>query len=157
MRYIILLLLFVSCARHTEDPLVAQMQLRKMQTRTYVGTSSKAVAKELLAVLQDEGFMVKNVNAELGLITAERDTNIEKLSSKFWAYVFSGKQASWKKHSLIEITSNITEEKGKTKIRINLLLREFDNFGRIIDVHQVLEEEAYEGFFNKMQRGLISK
>lgn len=126
-----------------------------MQTRTFVDTTPKAVAKELLAILQDEGFMVKNVNAELGLITAERDTNVEKFSSKFWAYILSGRQATWKKHSLVEITSNITEEKGKTKIRINLLLREFDNHGRIVDVHQVLEEEAYVDFFEKVQRGLI--
>ncbi len=132
------------------------MRLRKMQTRTYVGTTARSVAKELLAILQDEGFMVKNVNAELGLITAERDSNIEKFASKFWAYVFSGKQATWKKHSLVEITSNITEEKGNTKVRINLLLRVFDNFGRIVDVEQVLEEEAYVDFFNKVQRGLVS-
>jgi len=132
------------------------MRLRKMQTRTYVGTTARSVAKELLAILQDEGFMVKNVNAELGLITAERDNNIEKFASKFWAYVFSGKQATWKKHSLVEITSNITEEKGNTKVRINLLLRVFDNFGRIVDVEQVLEEEAYVDFFNKVQRGLVS-
>lgn len=131
------------------------MRLRKMQTRTFVGATPKAVAKELLAILQDEGFMVKNVNAELGLITAERDTNVEKFSSKFWAYILSGRQATWKKHSLVEITSNITEEKGKTKIRINLLLREFDNHGRIVDVHQVLEEEAYVDFFEKVQNGLI--
>lgn len=157
MRYLVfLVLIFSSCARNTEDPLVAQMRLRKMQTRTYVGATAKSVAKELLAIMQDEGFMVKNVNAELGLITAERDTNIEKFSSKFWAYVFSGKQATWKKHSLIEITSNITEEKGNTKVRINLLLRVFDNFGRIVDVEQVLEEEAYVDFFNKVQRGLVT-
>lgn len=126
-----------------------------MQTRTFVGTTSKSVAKELLAILQDEGFMVKNVNAELGLITAERDTNIEKFSSKFWAYILSGRQGTWRKHSLVELTSNITEESGKTKIRINLLLRVFDNQGKIIDVHQVLEEEAYVDIFDKMQRGLI--
>lgn len=156
LRYLILILvLFSSCARSGDDPVIAQMRLRKMQTRTFVGATAKAVSKELLAVLQDEGFIVKNVSNELGLITAERDTNIEKLSSKFWAYVFSGKKARWNKHSLIEITSNISEEPGKTKIRINLLLRVFDNLGRIVDVHQVLEEEAYIDFFNKVQRGLL--
>jgi len=127
-----------------------------MQTRTYVGSNSKEVAKELLAILQDEGFMVKNVNAELGLITAERDSDIEKFRSKFWAHVFSGKQATWKKHSLVEITSNITEDKGNTKIRVNLMIRVFDNLGRVIDVHQVLDEKVYIDFFNKVQRGLVS-
>ncbi len=111
----------------------------------------------MLAVLQDEGYMVKNVSGDLGLVTAERNTHIEKFGSKFWAYVFSGKRARWKKHSLIEITSNVTEDHANTKLRINFLVRVYDNLGRVVDVHQILDEEPYTEFFNKVQKGLLSK
>ncbi len=127
-----------------------------MQTRIFAGADAKTVMKEIIAVLQDEGFMIKNVSNEIGLLTAERDINIEKISSKFWAYIFSGKHARWKKHSLIEITTNVTEEQGQTKMRINFLVRVFDNLGRMIDVHQVLDEEAYQEFFNKIQKGILT-
>lgn len=128
-----------------------------MQTHTFVGHNAKTVLKEIISVLQDEGFMVKNINGEIGVLTAERDTNIEKFSSKFWAYIFSGKTARWKKQSVVELTTNITEEGEKTRVRINFLVRVFDNLGRVVDVHQVFEEEAYMDFFNKVQKGLLCK
>lgn len=56
---------------------------------------------------------------------------------------------------MIEITSNITEEVGKTKLRINLLVRVFDNLGRVVDVHSVEDEKVYADFFSKVQRGLV--
>lgn len=146
-----------SCTRQQESPIVAQMRMRAMQTRTFVGHDQKTVAKEVLAVLQDQGYIVKNISSELGVLTAELDTNIEKISSKFWAYLFSGKTARWKKHSVIELTSNITEDNGNTRLRVNFLIRIFDNLGRVVDVHQILEDEAYLEFFNKVQKGLLSK
>lgn len=151
-----MLFLLASCARQ-EDPLVAQIRLRKMQSRTYVGHNAKGLIKEVMAILQDEGYMVKNVSTDIGLITAECDTNIEKFSSKFWAYLFSGRKARWKKHSVVELTANITEEENQSKIRVNYLVRVFDNRGRVVDVHQVLEDEVYLAFFNKIQRGLLKQ
>jgi hypothetical protein len=151
-----LLLLQTSCIRKQEDPVVTQMRVRAMQTRTFVGHDQKTVMKEMLAVLQDQGYIVKNVSNELGILTAELDINIEKISSKFWAYLFSGRAARWKKHSVIELTSNSFEENGNTKLRINFLIRIFDNLGRVVDVHQILEDGAYLEFFNKLQKGLLS-
>lgn len=134
---------------------MTQLRVRNMQTRTFVGFDLKAITKEMIAVLQDEGYIVKNVNTELGLLTAELNTNIEKFASKFFAYLFSGRQASWRKHSLVEMTSNIYEEKGSAKIRVNFLLRIFDNNGHVVDVYPILDEEAYLDFFNKVQKGLL--
>lgn len=156
MRAILVLLLFLaSCMHRAEDPVIAQMRVRAMQTRTFVHADAKAVTKEMITVLQDEGFMLKSVSQDLGVITAERDINIEKFSSKFWAYIFSGKRARWNKHSVIEMTSNVTEEQDKAKVRVNFLVRVFDNLGRVVDVHQILEEEAYVDFFNKVQKCLL--
>lgn len=133
------------------------MRTRTIQSHTFVGQDTKTVTKEIISVLQDEGFMVKTVSGELGVLTAERDTNIEKFGSKFFAYLFSGRNARWKKHSVVEVTSNIVDEGEKTRVRLNFLVRVFDNLGRVIDVHQILDEEMYEDFFVKIQRGLHSK
>lgn len=127
-----------------------------MQTRTYVGYSPKKVLKEALAILQDEGYMIKSVNAELGIITAELSTNIEKFVSKFFAYLFSGKRARWKKQSVLELTMNVTEEKDKTKLRMNFQLQLLDNLGRVLDIHPILEEKVYEDFFSRIQKGLLT-
>ena len=153
----IVLLTLVSCARNQDDSALSQMRVRSMQTHSFVGYSSREVTKEILSVLQDEGYMIKSVSSELGLLTAELDTNIEKFSSKFWSSVFKGKQARWKKHSLLEMTSNISEEGENTKVRINYLVRVYDNLGRIVDVHQIFDERAYQEFYIKVQKGLFSK
>lgn len=135
---------------------MTQIRVRGMQTRTFVNHDAKAVMKEVISVLQDEGFMLKNVSGELGILTAERDANIEKFSSKFWAYIFSGKRARWKKQSVLEITTNVTEDKAKTRVRINFLLRILDNLGRVVDIQQIYDEEVYNDFFNKVQKGLLA-
>jgi len=151
----ILLLLLASCTHHAENQAVAQMRVRGMQTRSFIGIEGKTVMKEVIAVLQDEGYIVKNVSHDLGLLTAELDTNIEKFASKFFAYLFSGRSARWKHRSVVEMTSNVTEEEGKSKLRINFAVRVFDNTGRVVDLHQIHDKDAYQEFFNKVQRGLI--
>jgi hypothetical protein len=152
----LLLFCFSSCSRKAEDPVIAKLQRRNMQTKTFVGYDAKKVTKEVIALLQDEGYMIKNMSNDLGLITAERDVQIEKTSEKFWAYIFSGKRARWKKHSLVEMTANVTEERGNTKVRINFVVRIFDNFGRIVEVHPLLEEESYKDFFAKVHASLLA-
>src|ERR1041384_4081139 len=54
-------------------PQKTALEIREMQTRSFATTDQKMVMKSLLNVLQDEGFMVKNANTELGLLTAEKD------------------------------------------------------------------------------------
>ena len=127
-----------------------------MQSRTYLGCDSRVIAKEVIQLLQDEGYMVKNVNTDIGLITAELNTNIETFGSKFWAVVFRGKRARWKKHSVVEITANISEVSNQSKIRVNYLLRIYDNLGRVVDVHQILDDEVYDDFFDRIQKGLLA-
>lgn len=154
--FILILLLICSCSHSNDDPLVAQMHMRNMQTRVYVNSSTKTVVKEIINLLQDEGYIVKNVNMELGLVSAERNMDIEKFSSKFWAYIFSGKNASWKKYSIVEMTTNISEHHNQSKVRVNFLLKIYDNHGRQQEVHPINDEVHYQKFFSKLQRGLLS-
>ncbi len=155
--FFLLLILFSSCSHQNDDPIVAQLHMRNMQTRVYVNNSTKVVVKEILNLLQDEGYIVKNVNMELGLVSAERNVDIEKFSSKFWAYVFSGKNATWKKYSILEMTTNISEHQNQSKVRVNFLLKIYDNHGRQLEVHPINDEIHYQKFFSRLQRGLLNQ
>lgn len=149
------LLLLAACTRQVEDPAVAQAKIRQIQTRSFVGCESKSVMKGMVAILQDQGYSVKNVNSEIGILTAERNIDVERFSSKFFAVLFSGSKARWKKHSLVELTSNLSDQEGRTQVRITFLVRVFDNLGRVVEVKQVLEEEQYAAFFAELQKGLL--
>lgn len=155
--YILIGVFFLGCSRKQDDPIIVQMKVRTMQTRTFVGQNASSIMKEVISVLQDEGYIIKNISNDLGILTAERNIHIEKFSSKFWAFVFSGRKGRWKKYSLMELNSNVTEEQGRAKLRLNFLIRIYDNLGRVVDVHQILDDEAYLDFFNKVQKGLLSK
>jgi len=68
-------LTLAGCGSSTKvaPPQKTALEIREMQTRSFTTTDQKMVMKSLLNVLQDEGFMVKNANTELGLLTAEKD------------------------------------------------------------------------------------
>lgn len=156
-RYLLipLLLLIAACTRQVEDPAIVQAKTRQIQTRSFVGRDAKTVMKEMVAILQDQGYSVKNVNSEIGILTAERNVDIERFSSKFFAVLFSGSSARWRKHSLVEMTSNLSDQEGRTQVRITFLVRVFDNLGRVLEVKQVVDEEHYEAFFAELQKGLL--
>lgn len=63
----------------TTRPQRTALETREMQTRAYETIDTKMVMKSVLNVLQDEGFIVRNADADLGLITAEKqvETNSE--------------------------------------------------------------------------------
>lgn len=148
------LLLCMGCNR-SDDPALAQIKKRTTQTHTFIGHSAKAVMQQVIAVLQDGGYIIKNVSYELGILTAELDCDIEKFSSKFWSILFSGRNARWKKQTTFEMNCSLREDEGKVRLRVNFLMRMFDNTGRLLKIEPIEEEEAYHLFFGQVQQGLL--
>ncbi len=70
-----LLVLCSGCAPKAQ-PLQTQLQTREFQTRSYETNDMKMVMKALLNVLQDDGYIVKNANVDLGLLTATKEIDI---------------------------------------------------------------------------------
>ncbi len=132
-----------------------QLQIREFQTRVYELKDPKIVMKSLLNVLQDEGFIVKNAVSDLGLIVAEKITDIEnKTEAALLSFLF-GYQARWRKASVIECTVNINEFGNQTKVRVNFVLKILDNAGGIVEVKQIEEPEYYQNFFSKVDKGIF--
>ncbi|PMP93365.1 MAG: hypothetical protein C0173_00810, partial [Desulfurella sp.] len=48
---------------------VSTFKIRSYQTRTYDTTNTKMVLKAMVNALQDEGFVIKVLNTDMGLIT----------------------------------------------------------------------------------------
>ena len=66
----LLAMLLVSVGCVPPAPQKTQLQIREFQTRSYDTKDTRMVMKALLNVLQDDSFIVKNANVDLGLITA---------------------------------------------------------------------------------------
>ena len=109
----------------------------------------------MLNVLQDEGFIVKNANLELGLLTATKEVDVENKGEAFWASFWLGSQATWKKNSIIEASANISEFGTQTRVRINFQRKILDNKGAVLKIEQVEDEKFYQNFFSKVDKGIF--
>jgi hypothetical protein len=153
--FISLLLIAAGCGSHVDDAPMTQLQIREIQTRTFESKDAKAVLKEMINVLQDDAFIVKHANLDLGLLAGEKDIDIEDGWNRFFNVMASGKQASWNKNAVIEVSANVTQFGNSTKVRVNFQRKIFDNFGRVVKVVQLYDENYYQEFFNKVHKGLF--
>lgn len=155
-----------SCATTPTTPPQTQLQIREYQTRTYDTKDVKLVMKAMLNALQDDSFIVKNADADLGLLTATKEVDIEGKESGWEAFAtalsainagLSGKanDATWKKCQIIECSANISEFGEQTKIRINFQAKVLDNKGGIVEVRQIEDPTYYQNFFSKVDKSIF--
>lgn len=123
------------------------MEIREMQSTTFRALDAKTVLKEMVHVLQDNDFVVKTANLELGVLTGEKDVDIEST----WAKIFT---TTRKKNTVTELTANVTQYGSDTKVRVTIRTRLFDNFGHILKVRHINDPVYYQQFFSKLHEGL---
>jgi hypothetical protein len=138
----------------TEVP-KTQLEIREYQTREYDTKDVKMVMKSLLNVLQDDGFIVKNANVDLGLISATKEVNVENKTEAVLLSLLGGQNATWKKNSVIECSGNVSEHGNVTRVRINFQAKTLDNKGNVINVGQITEPVYYHDFFTKVDKGIF--
>lgn len=152
----VLLFSFTSgCAPMPPKPQQTQLQIREFQTRTYETKDTKMVMKAMLNVLQDDGFIVKNANVELGLITATKDADVENKGAALFAALLGGREARWKKNSIVECSGNVSDFGNSTRVRVNFSLKIMNNKGEVVDVKQVDDAAFYQDFFSKVDKGIF--
>lgn len=88
---IIITLIFFNACATTEQRPKSQLEVREYQTRYFQVNDKKTISKAIVNALLDEGFIIKNTDLELGIITAERAADakekIEEDSKTNWAAV----------------------------------------------------------------------
>jgi hypothetical protein len=141
--------------KHEQEQPMTQLQIREIQTRSFENRDAKAVLKEMINVLQDDAFIVKHANLDLGLIAGEKDVDIEDGWNRFFSMMANGQRASWNKNALIEVSANVTPYGQSTRVRVNFQRKIFDNFGRVVRVIQIYDENHYQEFFAKVHKGLF--
>jgi hypothetical protein len=165
-------LLLGGCASSTTAPKPkTALEIREMQTRSFETTDQKMVMKSLLNVLQDEGFIVKTANVELGLLTAEKDVEVSGSAASSGSGVNTGTAIAL---GVVELalrltvardapastpstpsSSNISEYGTQTRVRINFQVKVIDNKGAVMSVEQVEDPRFYQEFFAKVDKGLF--
>ncbi len=167
----------VSCVHQTpEEPEKTQLEIRECQTRTFEVSDHTRVMKSVLNVLQDEGFMVKNVDRELGFLSAVKDQGLYgrsepqfRLASDFGVGFSIGRGMGMKSrfpngrraepprptHQTIGATVNVSQFGEKVRVRASFQGKVFDNHEAVLRVEQIEDEEFYQNFFSKVDKGIF--
>jgi len=136
-------------------PEKTQLQIREFQTRSYETNDVKMVMKALLNVLQDDGFIVKNANTELGLLSATKEIDVENTGEAIFSTLLAGDKARYKKNSTIECSANVSEFGKEAKVRVNFQIKTLDNKGGVMNVKPIDDGNYYQTFFSKVDKGIF--
>lgn len=149
------LLVLSGCARPLKDPPQTQLQLREFQTRVFDTSNKSEVLTAVMEALQDEGFMVKNVVPDVGLISAVREVDIEDRAGAFMSTFFMGTNAVWRKNAILDATANVKTIGNKTKVRLTFQEKILNNHGAFEDVMFVDNPVFYQNMFEKVNKSLF--
>lgn len=171
------LFLATGCAQrqHSETTEKTQLEIREFQTRTFDISDHHLVMKSILNVLQDDGYMVKNASAELGILSATKevgfgqdhwarsDTPRAVLTSRVGFGFGVGmrnrfpatRDVSRPTHQLIEATVNVSEFDDKVRVRASFQAKLYDNHESVVRVQQIQNEQFYQDFFVKVDKGIF--
>ena len=147
-------LLIVGCAT-TTGPAKTQLQMREFQTRTFETPDAMAVLKAMVNVLQDDGYIIKDANTDLGLLSASKEVNVESTGEAVFASLFAGANARWAKNSIFDVTANVSQYGETCRVRTTFQMKKMNNKGEVMDVKQIDDEAHYQEFFSKVHKGIF--
>jgi hypothetical protein len=139
---------------HPPGPPPAPLELRQAQTRTFETPEARLVLKAALNVLQDQGFVIRQADAELGLVTAVTEWRSgqpnQGLRILKWVAALPTYGASLllptgrTEFSAIEAIVNVTPEAARTRVRVSLVAKVTDKKGNVQRVSPVDDPLPYQ-------------
>ncbi len=166
MKKILAILMILCCAlptlakvRHNEEIItpLTQLEKRQFQTRTYNTQDNILAMKSILNVLQDEGFIVYNVNSLLGFIYGVKDFDMKDPNidiSKEFGVTKSRLNYNGVNVATLEVSVNVTPYGEKSRIRANFKRKLLNQYGNAQMINDIDEAEFYDEFFAKVDKAL---
>ena len=149
-------LTFSGCAPRRIVPPRTQLQLREFQTRSYEITDTLRAVRAVISALLDDGFIVRNADKELGLVTASKEIDIEDPNERFWATLLAGDSGvMFQKSSQVECSVQVVTSPRETRVRAVFLFRVLDNLGNPIKIEQVDDPGYYRDFFARVDKSIF--
>jgi hypothetical protein len=163
---IILSISLLGCMLPPPQPPLTQLQLRQIQTRTYASRSPIEAMRAVINALQDEGFIVKNADKDLGFVQATRESDLDpdRTGGMFLGGFGAGNrggfgawndQPRFDKASIVDCSGNVTVNENKTQVRLIFQRKVLNNLGGIGSVEQMLDPEFYQMIFSKIDKSLF--
>jgi hypothetical protein len=145
-------------------PPQSPLELRQVQTRAFDVTDARLVLKAALNALQDEGYVIREANAELGLVTAVMEWQSRKPNGGLrvlkWVAAIPTYGASLlvptgrHEFSAVEANVNVTQEAAGTRVRISLVSKVTEKNGTVRSVSPVQNPLAYQALLARLDKAV---
>ena len=132
-----------------------QLEIRQMQTREFETSETTMVLRAMLNVLQDDGYIVEQVNPEVGFFNASKVMDTEDTLAKTWGTFWWGPSGQWIENTVIDCTANVSNFGEKTRVRANFQLKQMNNKGGVDKVQTMDDPKFYQEFFTKVDKGIF--
>ncbi|HMP84617.1 MAG TPA: hypothetical protein PKA41_18130 [Verrucomicrobiota bacterium] len=136
----------------------SQLEIRQMQQQTFETTDTRQVFMAVMNTLQDDGFIVRQAQLDVGLLNASKSIDVADMGQVFSATLMSsltGARASYANNAVVEVSVNVGPFKAATRIRANFENKVFDNAGAVWSSEVVAEEDFYQDFFSKVSKAVF--
>lgn len=147
--------LLVGCQQMPPQPLKTQLQIREFQTRSFEVGKADEVMSALVEAFQDQGFMVKNVVPQVGLVSAVREVDVEDSSEAMLKTFMMGQNATWGKNVILEATANVRSQGNSTKVRLTFQEKILNNHGNAESIKIIEDAKFYQDFFDKVGKSIF--
>lgn len=147
-----------------QTPAVGALEARQAQSRTFEAADPQVVLKAVVNVLQDEGFVIREASAELGVVTAvkewrsrqqNRGLKIAKWIAAPMTYGASLLVPTGRtEFTSVEANVNVTQALEHTKVRISLVSRVTDAQGHVHSVARVDDGLVYQGLLARLDKAV---
>lgn len=141
------------------------LELRQAQSRTFETADARLVLKAAVNVLQDEGYVIREANAELGLVTGVMEwqsrrrnqaLHVLKLVAALPTYGASLLLPSGKdEFSSVEANVNVTPDASRTRVRISLVSKVTDKNGTVRSGRPVDDPLAYQALLARLDKAVF--
>lgn len=135
-----------------------QLEIRQIQQREFETPDTKQVFMAVMSTLQDEGFIVRQAQVDVGLLNGAKNIDVAEakniFSATFFASVTGGK-AVYANNAVIEVSANVSPHGEGTRVRTNFENRVYDNGGGVWATEVVGDEAYYQEFFSKVSKALF--
>lgn len=147
--------LIAGCASNGEGhpKPMSQLEMRNLQTRAYETKDTRMVMKAVVNVLQDQGFIVKHADMNLGLLTAEKWSDI--IQPKKEVKRAKKKGTVLPKNLVLECTANVSEHGNQSRVRVTFQKKLLDPAGGVMQATVVNDPAFYQRFFADVGKGVF--
>jgi hypothetical protein len=155
-----------ACASAGGPPMPrSPLELRQAQTRSFETADARLVLKAALNVLQDEGFVIRHADAELGLVTAVMEWRSSQPNTGLRVFKWIAAIPTWgasllvpsgcDEFTAIEANVNVTQEDARARLRISLVAKVTDGGGKIRSVRPVDDALLYQRLLAGLDKGVF--